>query len=356
MLKNIKANFKKILPHKMEDNYHYGRFIGSFNFFRLISWNFFHPIRVISRFLWKTIKDNKKKKINSFEEKKINFKKKIETNKLDYFIENGGVLIKNFFSNEEIDNFLDEYDYLISLNKEKLKNKIKEKNIITEYNKIKLYLSKPLLDIWLNTEVIEFIKCFLGTDKIYAREYPRLVYTKYLYEEPLSSRNMHKGNYKNLIINGPYFWHIDHTAGLVNFHVLLDNVDVLTTTCMQFLPGSNKYFNTRDLYSDETVDRFKNRPVNCVGDKGTIYFHQGNTLHRVVGKTNSERLGLIFSFSKGAGIEFDVNQILYLLSKGYGLDKLTEEQRQILSGLIPNNQVINIKNNNIFSTVLSEES
>ena len=344
--------FKKLLPHKKIDENHYGKFIGSFNFLRILSWNIFHIRRILNRILWKTLIQNKKYKIKKYNVKLGGVKRKISSDKLDFFLENGGVLIQNFFTDVEIINFLNEYENLLA--KEKSKNHSNKENTISVYNKIRLNLSKPLLDIWLNKEVIEFVKSFLGTEKIYAREYPRLVHTKYMHDNILTSQNKEKGIYKNLTIDGPYFWHTDHTAGLVNFHILLEDVDKLTSTHMQFLPGSNKFLNSRDLYSDETVNNFMNKPIDCIGKKGTIYFHQGNTLHRVVGKKNSERLSLIFSISKGAGIEFNSKLILNLLSGEYDIDSLTTEKRDILSGIAPYGQMIEIKKNILRSPIFKE--
>lgn len=353
MIKNVKKILKKILPHKIEDDYHYNQFMGSFNLLRIISWNIFHPNRILNRILWKTIFLKKKKKIANFNLKTSFLKNKIKSEQLDFFLENGGVLIENFFTTQKINDFLAEYKDQISL--EKLKDESKYLNSISLYNIIRLRLSKPLLEIWLNDDIIEFIKSFLGTDKIYAREYPRLVHTKYLYHDILTSRKMADGDYDKLKINGPYFWHIDHTAGLVNFHVLLEDVKDLTSTHMQFLPGSNKFFNSRDAYSDETIKKFKNKPIDCIGKKGSIYFHQGNTLHRVIGKKNSERLGLIFSFSKGAGIEFDSKHIADLLSGNYKFENLSIEKKQILSGIIPFNRMIEIRNDKINTSRLNEK-
>jgi len=352
MFKFILKKLKNILPHKIYDNFHYGKFLGSFNFLRIISWNLFHPNRILNRILWNTLFLNKKKKIKEFNLKSEISKNKISLEKLDFFIENGGVLLNNFFSEKEIDEFLYEYKNLLITHKEKI-NQITG-NEITIYKPIKLYLSKPLLDIWLNSDVVEFVKSFLGTEKIYAREYPRLIYTKYIYKNSITSKDDFNGVYKNLIINGPYFWHVDHTAGLVNFHVLLQDVNEISSAHMQFLSGSNKYFNSRDAYSDESVNNFKNKPINCVGKKGTIYFHQGNTLHRVVGRCNSERLGLIFSFSKGASIEFDPDHILSLMENKYDLGTLSKEKREILNGIIPKKRMIEIKNDKINSPKIGE--
>ena len=50
-----------------------------------------------------------------------------------------------------------------------------------------LYLSDSLIDLWLDDELVKFIECFIG-NKIYAREYPRLMYTKYMLDGHLTSK------------------------------------------------------------------------------------------------------------------------------------------------------------------------
>ena len=148
------------------------------------------------------------------------------------------------------------------------------------------------------------------------------------------SKDEYNQKYKGQNIQGPYFWHVDHTAGLVNLHILLEDIDN-TCTHMQFLSKSNKYSNTRDLYSDETVKHSGHEVVDCIGKKGSIYFHNGNTLHRVVGKKNSSRLGLIFSFSTGSNIEFNCKNIFNGYSSSYDLKKMEKRKRNILKGLFP---------------------
>ena len=43
---------KNYLPHKIEDEFHYGNSKGSFNFLRQLSWNICHPYRLINRVRW----------------------------------------------------------------------------------------------------------------------------------------------------------------------------------------------------------------------------------------------------------------------------------------------------------------
>ena len=264
-------------------------------------------------------------------------------NKLGDFIEDGGLIVNNYFEEKKIDNFLKEYQNLI--NKEK--NDIKElnSNQATIYKRINLYLSDALFDLWLDDSIIDFIEHSLG-NKIFAREYPTLVYTKYLLDENLNSKDEYNQKYKGQNIQGPYFWHVDHTAGLVNLHILLEDIEN-TCTHMQFLCKSNKYSNTRDLYSDETVKHSGNEVVDCIGKKGSIYFHNGNTLHRVVGKKNSSRLGLIFSFSTGSNIEFNCKNIFNGYSSNYNMKKMDKRKRNILKGLFPQDGVNDLNGENL---------
>lgn len=350
---------KSILPHKIKNKYHYGKFLGSFDFFRILSWNFFHPNRLINRIIWGTLFSYSFFKIRKY--KKFNSKTKLENNKLanklDAFLKDGGLVVDNYFESEKINNFLNEYKDLIEREKKIIENsKIensKENNNIYAYRVINLHLSDALIDIWLDDKIISFLEHYLGR-KIYAREYPRLVYTKYFYETHLTSEEEYKGEYKNTFAGVPYFWHTDHSAGLTSLHVLLEDIDVKSTH-MQYLPGSNKFLNSRDLYSDETVSKFKRQPINCVGKKGTIYFHSGNTLHRVVGRKNSSRLGLILSFSPGTGIEIDCERISKAFSKNFNILNLTKKKREILKGIYPIGGSYNLKGNSLLKSRIDEQ-
>lgn len=340
---------KSQLPHKRTDKNHYGRFLGSFNFFRILSWNIFHPNRIINRILWNSFFNFYNLKIKKYLREGLD---KNLFSKFSFFLDNGGVIIDNYFNVKKINNFLHEYENLIEDEKKLI---INDDSNISEYRHIPLPLSQPLIDLWLDDELIKFIETFLNKKNIYAREYPRLIYTKYLLDEPLTSKSFDNNRFVNKKINGPYFWHVDHTAGLVNLHILLQDVDT-DSTHMQFLPGSSKYLNSRSLYSDEVVSNFKNQPTNCVGKKGTVYFHQGNTLHKVLGRTNSDRLSLIFSFSKGAGIEMDCKKIAQAFSTNFDISKLSKKKRNILQGIYPLSGTNSLINQNLIKPKLSENS
>ena len=338
--------FEKIknkLPHKIEDETHYSNYKGSFNFLRQLSWNICHPYRMINRIRWiNFLKTNYKRKIEFKEElqtKKFlnleNYSNELLEENFNFYMDNGGVVLNEFFPEKLIDKF--HYNYrLIIEDIKKLNEHDKRQNVL--YKKQVLNLTDDLIKLWLNDRLLLFIKKSLN-EKVFAREYPILYYSKNN-NFKISSKNIHTLNIKSKV-EAPTGWHIDHTPGLTNLHILLDDIDE-DSTHMEFLPGSNKYFNMTDEYSDETVQKFHNKPIKCIGKKGTVYFHNSNTLHRVVSKSNKDRLSLIFSFSPGSGISIDSKNIAIGLSSNFDLEILDDDRRRVLSALFPLRRFIEI--------------
>ena len=218
-----------------------------------------------------------------------------------------------------------------------------DKKLHVIYKKQVLNLTNSLIKLWLNDKLLLFIKKSLN-EKVFARMYPVLYYSKNNGFE-VTSKNIEKLNLKSKV-EAPTGWHIDHTPGLTNLHILLDDIDE-DSTHMEFLPGSNKYFNMTDGYSDETVEKFHNKPIKCIGKRGTVYFHNSNTLHRVVSKSNKDRLSLIFSFSPGSGISIDSKNISIALSSNFDLENLDYDKRKVLSALFPMTRFIEITDKKI---------
>ena len=88
--------------------------------------------------------------------------------------------------------------------------------------------------------------------------------------------------------------------------------------------------------------------------KGTIYFHTGNTLHRVVGRKNSSRLGLILSFSPGSGVEMDCERIAGAFANDFRIENLTKRQREILRGIYPEKGNYEFIKNNLKNPTFDE--
>jgi len=78
-----------------------------------------------------------------------------------------------------------------------------------------------------------------------------------------------------------------------------------------------------------------------------VYFHNSNTLHRVVSKSNKDRLSLIFSFSPGSGISIDSKNISIALSSNFDLENLDYDKRKVLSALFPMTRFIEITDKKI---------
>mgnify|MGYP007000306287 len=72
---------------------HCGKFIGSFDFLRLLSWNISHPRRLLNRLKWKTLFSNSKLKIKTYNEylngKHLDTKL---SDKLGNFLQDGGLI------------------------------------------------------------------------------------------------------------------------------------------------------------------------------------------------------------------------------------------------------------------------
>ena len=342
---------KNSLPHKVEDDFHYGSYKGSFDLIRQLSWNICHPYRMINRLRWINYfkSNNARKKEFKLELGKLNlannddYSDELFVNKFEFYLDNGGAILDNYFPTNFIDQFYEDYKSII----DKMKKLNEEESKLHVVYKLQvLNLTNGLMKLWLDDKLLLFMKKSLN-DKIFAREYPMLYYSKNNGFD-ISSKSIEIQNSKNKV-KAPTGWHIDHTPGLTNLHILLEDIDE-ESTHMEFLPGSHKYFNMTDGYSDETVKKFPKKPIKCIGKKGTVYFHNSNTLHRVVSKSNKDRLSLIFSFSPGAGISIDSKHISIALSSKFNLDIINIDKRKVLSALFPLARSIEITDKKIINS------
>ena len=310
---------------------YYGNYKGSFNKFRSFFWNIINIKRILIIFKYKVLSFNKVKNffllkifIKSISNKKNqNIDNEIYISKFNELINNGGVVIENFFSKEIIDNFL-----------------IRHKNHINSaydikgdlYNNAKmelLTLSNELLNIWLDEKIILILKTFYNSN-IYARNYPYIGITRIdnLYTSKEKFRN------KINLTKTADDWHVDHST-LFNVHVILEDLTA-NDPHMEFAQKTHKYFNSTFPYSEEEIDSKKFNIVKCIGKKGTVYMHYGNTLHRLKLKpSKSIRSVLHLEFSPGPNILLNVNNIANSLKEGFDLSKLDSDKRDILKGIYP---------------------
>lgn len=319
--------------YKKEDKYHYGIFIGSFNFWRIVFWNLIHPKRFLNRLRYRQLfrKKNTKtkmlvKSLIKDSQKKSNYSNEMFVKKFEEYIDNGGVVLDNYFPPEKIDAFLNKYKLII----EELKN-IDISNQYDVYKRKFLFLSKELNDIWLDDNLLKFLSCSMG-GKAYCREYPIMIFSR-TNNNSISSKDSYEKKIDREKVNSPSYWHVDHSL-VTNLHILLEDLTV-DDNHMEYLPGSNRYLNFSDLYSDENVQRFKKKPIQCIGKKGTIYFHQANTLHRLKNVPGKMRLNLILSFTPGGKVEISCKNIAECLSHGFDLESLNDGKREFLKGIFP---------------------
>ena len=315
-------------------NTNYGYYTGSTNVWNVLLWNLIFPGRILSRIKGGTFFKKKFiKELYSYKnEDELNFWKK----KYYELSGNGCVIIRNYFSEEDINDILTNYKHdLIDI-----ENQLEDKETKSA-SKI-LTLNGNLLKFLLNKNLIALMKNF-SSNELYLRNYPIIVSHKN-WDYNLSTQERVKKNYKSKFADD---WHVDH-SNLFNVHILLEDLNE-NDLCMQFIPNSNSIYNQTSLFSDEEVRKL-NKPVNCVGKKGTVYIHYGNTIHRMFPKKNSKRTQFHFEFSSKTNILLNYNKIIQCLSKGFSLDKLKLSEREILKGLFPitQNKGYDVNKNNSF--------
>ncbi len=313
----LKKIYIKTGNQKYDENH-----LGTLNSWRLLFYNLLSPGRSINRMRYNLFFPNKIKKINEF--KKINFFKNeslsnnVTKENLDLafknLVEDGGVVINRYFSEKIINSFLEENKELIA----KMKN-CSSNEIIYKHEALKL--SKGLLNIWLEDNMINFMKVYLG-NKIYSRNYPYLIYT-----------HVPKTVNQHLTSKVADSWHVDHSV-LFNFHVLLEDIEE-TETCMEILAKSHLKPNIASLYSSKTVQTSSERRIKCYGKKGTVYMHTGNVIHRLNPKAGSNRLNLHFEFSPGTNILLDCQNIKKCLDSEFKIEDLDKSKRDIIRVIFP---------------------
>lgn len=318
-LKNLFWNFYiNSSPKKYDDKHK-----GSFDLWRVIILNLIRPGRILKRFKYNQIFISKNKTISNFEKKVANHdyfkfnsvKINILKEKLNNLVDNGVVVIPEYFSLDTIENFKKKYDQVI--------NKLKQfDSNIPSYNVQNLAITKELNDLWLDTGLLSLVSSYFD-NPVFARNYPELNFT-YV---PRKIEN--ETNEKRASDN----WHVDH-AVLFNIHVLLEDINE-NETCMEVIPKTQKKMNYASNYSHKVIQDLKIERIKCFGKKGTVYMHTGNVVHRLNPVEGSNRLNLHFEFSPGTNILLDVAKISKTLSSGFNLDNLTKDQRNVIKGIYP---------------------
>ena len=147
-------------------------------------------------------------------------------------------------------------------------------------------------------------------------------------------------------------WHLDHST-LIQVAIFFNDVTE-EDSHMQTIVGSNTYpavTNPGNL-SNEYVEKNNFKIGKCVGKRGSVQIHCGNTFHRFKPVPNSTRKWIKFVFSSGNNIQLDTNNITKMLKNNFNLDELDNKSRKILSGLFPYklNKGYELKNKSFYPT------
>ena len=312
--KKIFSQIRKKIYHYKDNHNYYGKFIGTLDYWKLFLWNILYFEKLFFMF-----KHNQIKFLNHLKVKrKLKKMKDCEfKERLKYLI------IQDYLSKSQIDKILNDNDEIIS----KLKSNNKE---ISTYNRFRgVPLNENLVNLWLDEHIISLMETYLNT-KIYSRMYPTLNYTQC--NEESSSKKIHE-NPDSTPPKTASYWHVDYTTTM-SVTVFLSDVGP-NDTRMQVIPKTNLNLNSFFPISDETVEKKKAKIIDCIGKKGSLMIHCGNTVHRMKGVKASNRLGIHYMFSPGSNIALDVNLIASSLSKNYDLENLSKDRREIIKGLFP---------------------
>jgi len=373
MFKELKIKIKDILLPS-DGKLYYGSNKGGFSFWRLLFWNLLRPGRLYNR-----LRFNQLFKINfiNISKFKRELKRLSKTNctpenyteneifdKFNEFLNNGAVVIKNYFSEKKMNAFLNKYHLEI----ERLRNldpdtkkrdglesqkhnsliAVDDEVTVSKYFMEYLNFSDELIDLYLDPYLIAMISSFFGRTCI-ARNYPWMSCTMVT----KSIENSRMKYEKQIKTNTADDWHVDHSV-LLCYHVLLEDVTV-DGPHMEYIPGSTKIPNITFNCSDEAIEKLGIKPIKCIGKKGTVYFHDGNTLHRLkMVQSKNPRMACQFEFTAGSNILLDCNTIYKSLSSGFDLNKLNNLQRVVLKGIFP--KVHQVLLNHIFSQHLQRHN
>lgn len=296
----------------------YGPYKGSSNTYNIFLWNIIYPGRLFNRFRGSTL--IKKKFDRKFYYLKSNDEYNFWKKKFEEFNEDGCVIFENYFDPNTIDSLYKKY-----------KDQFKHQSDTIDQNRTKsssvyLKITQELINIWLDDNLIGLMKNF-STDDLLARNYPVAVLHKN-FDEQISSHSKYKQNIKSSYADD---WHIDH-SNLITMHVILKDITE-NDICMEFLPKSKRFFNQTYLYSDEEIKKIA-IPKKCIGKKGTVYIHYGNTIHRMRTKNNSSRFQLHFEFTSKTNVLLDSKKISETITEGFDFN-IEPKKRNICRGIYP---------------------
>jgi len=238
--------------------------------------------------------------------------------------ENGVAIIDQYFDNKTCD-LLEELFELAEYKKEM--DKVDPTNTPPP-------LTQNFLDIWCDKGLCAVMQSHSGRF-MYARDYPHFFYVNPLLNQ-MPTRKYSKDNtdFQYLL-----HWHYDHLH-LIQISILLHDIGEEDTHMMALGGRGARLFSPFPLgkdydLSDETVNEEKQNIIRCIGKRGTVYFHNGNVMHRAHWVKGSARKLIKLAYCPGTNILFNCNQVSALLKDDFDIEKIPSFQRQLLSSIFP---------------------
>ena len=302
-------------------------YLGSLNFFRNLILTLLYPGRFLFKFKYKQV-FKKESNCKKYFQKKLKilsdyYPGYFNKNKIDqlYFcleklIKDGGFVIEEYFSKSQID--LIKQNYLKEI--KDLKNNNEDDKIF--YNNTLLKMDKLTKSFFYDPGIILVLESFFQKE-IYARDYPVITLTSV--PEIIN---------KSTISKTAENWHVDH-VNISSLFIFLEDVQI-DGTRMQYLPGSHKHHHIATNHSNKQYENEKKQ--ECYGQKGTIHFHYGNTVHRAKIEPGSNRWSLIFNYSIGSNILLNPSTIAKTLRPEYDITddlNLNSLEKKFFNGIYP---------------------
>ena len=301
-------------------NIFYKKFYGSLNLFSLIFFNILFPGRSYIRFKNKRFllpKNFSKIDNNIFIETKNKSEEEIIKESYTKLKTYGSIIVRDFFDEKTLKKFEDEHQDEF--------NEISTKPSNFTSRSKNLPLTNSLKSIWLNRVIIAILRKYIKKMPT-ARNYPDITSVTPLHNYDPTIKTDYAG-----------VWHVDH-ATLIQAAVFFNDVS-LENTHMETIVGSHTYPNitSNGPISNEYVNAKNFRIGHCIGNRGSVQIHCGNVYHRVNPKKNTTRTWVKFHFCSGTNILFNKEKMDRLVSKNYNFNELNDDNREIISGLVPKN-------------------
>lgn len=319
---------------------YYSDHYGTLNFFLLVLINVIAPGRILNRIRYKRF-PVRNPTMNVLDDSIVLNPNNVNSEDLvnltaDTIRKHGAVVVDGFFTEKYLEEFRKEHSSFFP----PLIDETNDPHLVNPEKWIGKVMSLDIQDLWMNDFIIKVIQNYIG-GLPYARNYPVVSEVrphKKTSSLDRSKMNNDKGSKHEYGTGaGALSWHVDHSC-LIQAAVFFDDV-VPNGSHMQIVSGTHKLPCISPNHSDETVEksRWAKKVMPCVGKKGSIQFHCGNVLHRFNPKPLSSRCWLKFEYTSGPNILLNPTGIASLLDSSANYEDLTQERKQILSGILPTN-------------------